>query len=91
MVNKLFYSLLLSLLFSGCNKEDLQWNLDKVDRLSTVNTLSTSNIFNTGATINGEIINDGGSPVTQRGVCWSTSQNPTIANNITINGSGLGS
>jgi uncharacterized protein (TIGR02145 family) len=33
-------------------------------------------------------IDDGGSVITSKGVCWSTSQNPTIANNININGTG---
>ncbi|OPZ41555.1 MAG: hypothetical protein BWY95_02583 [Bacteroidetes bacterium ADurb.BinA104] len=33
---------------------------------------------------------DGGSSVTARGVCWSTSQNPTTSNSKTTNGTGLG-
>ncbi len=91
MVKKAIYSLLLSLVFWGCDKEYFQWNLDKVYRLPTVNTIRSSNVYNTGATIYGEIISDGGSIITQRGVCWSTNQNPTIANNITNNGTGIGS
>ena len=27
---------------------------------------------------------DGGTPVTERGVCWNTSNNPTIANNKSV-------
>jgi uncharacterized protein (TIGR02145 family) len=40
----------------------------------------------------GNVTNDGGSPVIQRGICWSTSPNPTIEINegMTINGSGTG-
>ena len=38
----------------------------------------------------GNIINNGGSPVTACGVCWSTSANPTTANNHTINDNGAG-
>lgn len=38
----------------------------------------------------GTISSDGGSPVTARGVCWSTSANPTIANSRTTNGTGTG-
>jgi uncharacterized protein (TIGR02145 family) len=56
--------------------------------------LSTNGVTNiTGITANGGgvITSDGGSPVTQRGVCWSTSPDPTIDDNITINGSGTGS
>jgi hypothetical protein len=42
------------------------------------------------ATSAGNIIFDGGSPVTLRGVCWSTSSNPTTVNNHTTEGSGTG-
>jgi len=38
-----------------------------------------------------KISNDGGSAITERGVCWSTSDNPTIADNHTTDGSGKGS
>ena len=38
----------------------------------------------------GEVWSDGGSPVTAYGVCWSTAQNPTIADNKTLDGSGKG-
>ena len=34
---------------------------------------------------------DGGATVTARGVCWSTSQNPTVSNSHTTNGNGTGS
>ena len=34
---------------------------------------------------------DGGATVTARGVCWSTSQNPTISDAHTTDGSGIGS
>ena len=91
MVKNIVYPLLLSLAFWGCDKENFQWNREKVFRLPTVNTLGFNNIYNTGASISGEIVRDGGSAVTQRGVCWSTSQNPTISDNSTNNGTGIGS
>jgi hypothetical protein len=37
------------------------------------------------------VISDGGAAVTARGVCWSTSQDPSISDNHTTNGSGTGS
>lgn len=43
------------------------------------------------AEVNCLISNNGGSEVTARGVCWSTSDNPTIADNKTSNGTGIGS
>ena len=33
---------------------------------------------------------DGGASVTARGVCWSTTTNPTIANSKTTDGTGTG-
>jgi uncharacterized protein (TIGR02145 family) len=58
--------------------------------LPTVITGGISNITTNSATGGGIVISDGGSPVTQRGVCWSTSPNPTISNHTTNNGSGTG-
>ena len=42
------------------------------------------------ATSGGNITNGGGATIIARGVCWSTSPNPTIANNITSDGTGTG-
>ena len=36
-------------------------------------------------------MNDGGADITARGVCWSTSQNPTSTDDCTSDGSGTGS
>ena len=60
-------------------------------QLPTVVTTSASNITQTTATCGGNVVSDGGASVTARGVCWSTSQNPTIAGNHTTDGSGIGS
>ena len=59
--------------------------------LPTVTTNTVSSITTTSATCGGNVISDGGTTVTARGVCWSTSQNPTVSNSHTTNGSGTGS
>jgi hypothetical protein len=55
--------------------------------------LSATQIFNitsTTASSAGEIISNGGGNILEKGVVWSTSQNPTIAlNTKIINGSGM--
>ncbi len=56
-----------------------------------VYTTTTSKITSTSVTTGGNIVNDGGSPITSRGVCWSTSQAPFKSNNKTIDGTGKGS
>jgi hypothetical protein len=58
--------------------------------LATVSTAPIDNITSTSAASGGNVSDDGGSPVTQRGVCWSTSPNPTTANSLTNDGSGTG-
>ena len=75
--------------FLSCDKEDLKWDLDEIVRLPKVITISANNIYNTGASINSEVTEDGGSDVTQRGVCWSTNQNPNMSDSITNNGKGV--
>jgi uncharacterized protein (TIGR02145 family) len=59
--------------------------------LPTVTTTAITAITQTNATSGGNVTSDGGAPVTARGVCWSTSPNPTIANSKTTNGTGTGS
>ena len=39
----------------------------------------------------GNVTSDGGATVTERGVCWSTSSNPTLSDSHTTNGTGTGS
>ena len=57
----------------------------------TITTNTITNITTTSATCGGNITNNGGLSITARGVCWSTTQNPTIYNNKTNNGNGNGS
>ena len=57
----------------------------------TVTTNTVTNITQTTATCGGNVTNSGGATVTARGVCWSTSQNPTVNNSHTTDGSGTGS
>ncbi|MCW3127428.1 MAG: hypothetical protein JWO03_3086 [Bacteroidetes bacterium] len=40
---------------------------------------------------NGNISYDGGAAVTARGLCWSISPNPTLANSFSTSGTGIGS
>jgi uncharacterized protein (TIGR02145 family) len=59
--------------------------------LATLTTSAVTNITINSARSGGDITNDGGSPVTARGICYSTTQNPTIANTTVSAGSGTGS
>ncbi|MDD4033536.1 MAG: FISUMP domain-containing protein, partial [Bacteroidales bacterium] len=73
---------------------------DKIDGFSvrcvrnnnflTVTTEGVINITTISASCSGNVTSDGGSSVTARGVCWSTSENPTTSDSKTTNGTGLG-
>jgi hypothetical protein len=56
----------------------------------SANTSAVTLITSSSASCGGEVLSTGGFDVTARGVCWSTSSNPTISNSKTSNGSGLG-
>jgi N-acetylneuraminic acid mutarotase len=52
--------------------------------LATLSTTAISSITTTSAISGGEINSDGGGAITASGICWGTSQNPTITDNKTI-------
>ncbi|HOW17552.1 MAG TPA: hypothetical protein PLC79_00835 [Phycisphaerae bacterium] len=58
--------------------------------LPTVTTTAPSGMTATTATSGGSVTSDGGATVTARGVCWSTSPDPTIADGTTLDGTGTG-
>jgi pectin methylesterase-like acyl-CoA thioesterase len=56
----------------------------------TITTNAVTNISNTTAMGNGTISAWGGSTITDRGICWSTSHNPTLSTAIDYNSAGAG-
>ena len=56
----------------------------------TVTTSAVTQITETTAVAGGNVTADGGASVTERGVVYSTSQNPTTANTKKVSGSGTG-
>lgn len=53
-----------------------------------LSTISATNILGSTAITGGNILNDGGAEIIEKGVCWSIKPNPTIADNKTIDGKG---
>jgi uncharacterized protein (TIGR02145 family) len=77
---------------ASCNPdEEVADNPSGSGNSATLTTLPVSNISGASATSGGNIINDGGSAITQRGIVWSTTPNPTTASSSTNDGSGAGS
>ncbi len=58
--------------------------------MATLSTTPVTYITTNSVQTGGNITSAGGSTVTDRGVCWSTSPNPTLANSKTTSGSGTG-
>lgn len=74
-------------LSTGCKKDE---TIKNDFTLPILTTLDVYDVTLTSAHCGGNVSSDGGSTVVARGVCWSTEQNPTINNNKTTDGSGLG-
>jgi len=70
--------------------DSITYTVNNPGNLATLSTLPVGSITATSAVSGGNITAGGGTPVTQRGVCWSTTPNPTTANNTSSNGSGVG-
>jgi hypothetical protein len=58
--------------------------------LPMVTTSAVTDVLQTAAKCGGNIVATGFSNITARGVCWSTNQNPTIADSKTSDGAGIG-
>lgn len=86
MKKNIILSLLYLLAFLSCSED----NNGTTSVLPTITTTSISDIAFTTAISGGNITNDGGATITARGICWSTSQNPTLINNFINSGTGIG-
>jgi hypothetical protein len=78
----LLISILLLLMDSSCIKKP---------GLPAVTTDEVTEITQTYATSGGTVMDDGGADVMDSGVCWSTTENPTISDNKASCCAGTGS
>lgn len=62
----------------------------KKDQLPNIETSQVSQITGTSAICGGTIIDEGGSTIISRGICWSTGTSPTIQDKKTSDGAGAG-
>ena len=70
---------------------EVSFTTSQIVTVPTVTTSQVTNITQTTATCGGNVTATGNATVTARGVCWSTSQNPTVTGSHTTNGTGTGS
>ena len=69
--------------------EEKSFTIKKLS-VPTVTTTSPTDIAYTSATVGGNVTSDGAGTVSERGVCYSTSANPTTSDNVEKSGSGVG-
>ena len=72
----------LTILMPGCKKKNSE---------PVLVTFPVLYISQQSVSCEGAVIDDGGADVTERGICWGLSQNPTTSNNKNTCGSGTGS
>ena len=57
----------------------------------TMYTNSASSITDESAVLSGDVTDDGGGEITEKGIVWSVNTGPTISDNKVVMGSGMGS
>ena len=71
--------------------EEISFTTNKQVVLPTVTTTSATSVTETSAVTGGNVTSDGNASVTERGVVYATTQNPTTSNTKVTSGSGTGS
>ena len=87
-MKKIVLLLITGLLLYSCTPQE---NPDPNKTKPTVTTGQITGITTTTATCSdNNVTADGGAAVTARGICWSTSENPTTSSSKTTDGAGTG-
>lgn len=79
------------IIINGITLYSQQIKITTTSGLAKLTTNDFTDITISTATCGGNITDDDGFKITVRGVCWSTTPNPTISNNKTADGVGIGS
>src|ERR1035437_2739141 len=82
---------IITLLQMNCSKKSNTTNNVNSTDIPKLTTSALDSIKFTSAVSGGNITSSGSSLITGRGVCWSTSPNPTIPGSYTSDGTGTGS
>ncbi len=77
----------ITLTYNSCSKKEET----PANTAPVLSTKTASEVTSSTATCGGNVTDQGSSSVTVRGVCWSTSSNPTISDPHTDDGNGTGS
>jgi len=83
----IMFFVLLSILGNSCSKNEENNNQNTIPSLYTKNV---SGISDSSATVGGVITSDGGTTITERGICFAISSGPTVADYTKTAGIGTG-
>lgn len=75
--------LVMLFLILSCSSSDSNTEEESMVVIPTITTNAVSNITINSAISGGNISSNGGGSIIRKGVCWSISENPTIADNRT--------
>ncbi len=82
---KIVYMMAIIIVLYACREESVP------ESLATLTTASVEDITSNAAFCGGDVTSDGNSYVYEKGVCWSkTNKQPTVSDNKTFGGEGLG-
>ncbi|MFA5463263.1 MAG: FISUMP domain-containing protein [Dysgonamonadaceae bacterium] len=71
--------------------EQISFTTTKEISLPSITTIEATDVTEDSAVLGGDVTSDGNAPVTERGVVYSTSENPTVEDNkISANSAGTG-
>jgi hypothetical protein len=87
MKNRIYIAAIFSMFFAtqGCKKTGSDSGININPALPAVTTADATGITGTNATLGGNITNDGGSIVTEAGICYSTTSGVDTSKNRTPN------
>lgn len=89
IISKILFLLFIPVIGYGQN---FFWSHNySLDTIPTMYTNSASSITNNSAVLGGDVFDDGGDAITEKGIVWSVNTAPTVLDNKVIMGSGMGS
>jgi uncharacterized protein (TIGR02145 family) len=87
LLSFVFFESIFLMLFSCSNDKPTGSSVET----PVITTNAVTYVTKYTAECGGVITSDGGGTITARGICWSTNQTPTVADNKTSDGAGTGS